>query len=300
MLETKSALCLVALLMLLSAGPSWSASDAEVVCVKGALDAAKGTLKTRDEIVRACGDYGKAIRESVAKAACPDLNTTEARWRTIAKSPVTDLGYRELTFHLNVAAARRALECNNGGLLFGALLTRDQYQDTRDGIKLLERATADGKDTIGDLDAMVAQQLTSAPADPFPGKRGFVVPATYRMFRDTYRKDTPVNCAALEGGMAAADKRMTGMILGELLHVAAQGRCAGAVPFAERSLQDSIPSVRRMGCIFLGEAGTATNLKAVERIASTDGHTETRGRNTVYPVRDACLAASGKIKLRSP
>lgn len=276
-----------------------ASEDAPEVCVKGALDASKGMLKTNDEIVAACQVYGEAISAEVGQSACEELGSKVASWRAIAKSPVTEQAYKMLTFNLNVSAARRALECDDGVVLFGELLARDEYKDTRDARALLLRATNQGADKIGDLDAMIAKQLKAKPADPFPGERGFVAPAAYRMFRDDYRKEVAVSCEALIEGMNAASAKMEGMVLGELLHVLWRGKCEQGVPFAERALTETIPSVRRVGCVLLGEVGAKRHIEKLEILGSSDGYSEIRGRQKIYPVRDACQEAAGKVKLRT-
>ena len=99
--------------------------------------------------------------------------------------------------------------------------------------------------------------------------------------------------------MSTASAKMEGMILGELLHVLWRGKCEQGIPFAEKALTDKIPSVRRVSCIFLGEVGVAKHVEKLEILGSTDGYSEVQGRQKIYPVRDACKEAAGKIKLRA-
>jgi len=74
--------------------------------------------------------------------------------------------------------------------------------------------------------------------------------------------------------------------------------CKGVAPVVVKRLASTDAEVREGACKTLGEIGTKAELKAVETIAKTDAANKVEGVNTIYYVRDACLAAHGKIKLR--
>lgn len=85
-----------------------------------------------------------------------------------------------------------------------------------------------------------------------------------------------------------------------------QAKCKEGIPLATELLLEELPGDRILGCEILGAIGDGSVLEKVKIVAESDGFStvkeeERNGRvwaTKVYPVRDACLEASGKIKLR--
>jgi len=86
-------------------------------------------------------------------------------------------------------------------------------------------------------------------------------------------------------------------------------KCAAeGVPIAAEVLLSDSAQHRIWACATLGKLGDASVLGKVETLATTDAYSEIVEERTnsgslvavkVWPVRDACTAAAGKIKLRS-
>jgi len=86
-----------------------------------------------------------------------------------------------------------------------------------------------------------------------------------------------------------------------------EAKCKEGIPVAVETMVDESPRRRAYSCEILGAIGDASVLDKVKTLAETDGHSTVKeeqrdGRiwaTKVYPVRDACLEAYGKIKLRN-
>lgn len=91
------------------------------------------------------------------------------------------------------------------------------------------------------------------------------------------------------------------------LDYASRARCPEAAPAAEAALLDEQAALRIVGCKVLGEIGDARVAKKLAILAETDGETsveEVAGTDgtwgkTVYPVRETCAAALGRLRLRT-
>ena len=83
--------------------------------------------------------------------------------------------------------------------------------------------------------------------------------------------------------------------------------CKEGIPVMVSSLTSDTANHRKWACQALGKVGTRAELDKVKTLAETDTYNfvreeERNGRIwgvKVYPVREACLAAFGKIKLRN-
>ncbi len=79
-------------------------------------------------------------------------------------------------------------------------------------------------------------------------------------------------------------------------------KCRGAARVAIKRLRSNNARVRKGACVTLGVLGRRRHLRKVRILARTDGYYKwvRRGwrKYRVYPVRDACKAAAGKIQLR--
>jgi hypothetical protein len=77
-------------------------------------------------------------------------------------------------------------------------------------------------------------------------------------------------------------------------------KCAEAIPQLSEALLSNETDTRISACNTLGEIGTSSAAGRMQTLGSTDGVWRTSNQGVkYYPVRDACLAAAGKIALRS-
>jgi len=146
----------------------------------------------------------------------------------------------------------------------------------------------------------------------FPRDRSGAPESVLAVFGWLGKKPDRAHCALLLDAVAGRDNeedwRNNYASAGwHALDYAYQAKCREAAPAAEAALLSEVTEMRVIGCKVLGEIGDARVAKklailaesddasTVEEQAGTDG---TWGK-TVYPVRESCAAALGKLRLRA-
>jgi len=90
--------------------------------------------------------------------------------------------------------------------------------------------------------------------------------------------------------------------LGAFRYFSATNGCPEAIAVATGLLTSNLPSTRIAACQLLGHIGKASVVPKLKILADSDGYSTVVVKDgvgvKVYPVRDACGAAAGKIALR--
>ena len=170
---------------------------------------------------------------------------------------------------------------------------------------------------LEDEDGQPLEQGFVAYATEHPGPR--FLPRTLRGVPETLKgvfdwlgkKPERPHCALLLAAVAGRDTpedwRQGATASWLALDYAYQAKCREAAPAAEAALLDENAAMRIKGSQILGEVGDARVARKLAILADTDPVSTVEEQaaadgtwsKTVYPVRDTCAGALGKLRLRT-
>lgn len=252
---------------------------------------------------KVCNGESAARGESDKKYACQQLERLRGPGKAMAAScdkviqAYDDASKDEYSFVASMG--NKMAECGHYAYLFEHVV---HWGNNKEGAKLLGELESKGKPMEAEFEKYLGSHKG---AQFFPVKEGRKNDVIYGMDHITkwlIDKGSTKHCAAL----AEAAKGSNLVAFTSSMEYFKQAKCKEGVPLATELLLADLPGDRILGCSTLGVIGDASVLDKVKVLAETDGFStvkeeERDGRvwaTKVYPVRDACLQASGKIKLR--
>lgn len=198
------------------------------------------------------------------------------------------------------AAARRMAECGQYTYMFEHVI---HWGNSGEGAEILIKLEEEGLP----LEAEYGKYLAAHKGPEFfvtvRDHENDVIYGLGHITKWLVTKGHTQHCAAIaESATGASATARTAV-----LEYFKEAKCKEGVPVAVDLMLDDSPNRRAYACEILGSIGDASVLEKVKTLSETDGHStvqeeEREGRiwaTKVYPVRDACLEAYGKIKLRS-
>ncbi|MBI3073450.1 MAG: hypothetical protein HYY84_15165 [Deltaproteobacteria bacterium] len=197
--------------------------------------------------------------------------------------------------------ARRFVKCNNFAAIFENLAHRGDYGKGGEGVKLLQSLEKDGVPVVAEFVKY---------AKTHKGRRFLRIKmmsyAANHIGNWLVEGGHLDHCGVLSAALADADELLRAGILFYFTEAKCmkEGRALG-VGLLAADRADS----RRLACANLASTGDASVLKKLRIVSDSDGYNvvqERRGGDgriygvRVYPVREACKQAMGKIQLREP
>lgn len=274
-------------------------SLADITSINGAVD-----RKDEAYLEKVCSGDSPARAESDQKYACHQLERLQGPQKALAAATCDNViekyeGAPKDKHEFVVSMGKKMAECGHYAYLFEHVV---HWGDNKDGAKLMSELESSGKS----MDAEFAKYLASHKGPQFfPVKDDRKNDVSYGLDHITnwlIDKGHTQHCAALAASATGANivARVS------VMNYFATANCKEGIPLATELLLADLPGDRTLGCNVLGKIGDVSVLEKVKVVADTDGYStvkeeERNGRvwaTKVYPVRDACLQASGKIKLR--
>jgi hypothetical protein len=276
-----------------------------------------GLLKPADSHSTPADDHSSDAldtRYAPAGAGGPSCEAAVNAWEKAQNpGPIIDLkphegessdAYRarinaEPSFATLFSAAKRVAECDQYPYLFEHVV----HYGESEGEKILVELEKGG----APVEAEFAKYLASHKGPQFFAlKEGRPNDAVYGLRHITHwlvQKGRGAQyCPAIAD--AAKGANMTARM--SLFDYLRDVKCKEGIAVGVETLLDDEARNRSLSCILLGSIGDASVLDKVKTVADTDGYSTVKEQERdgrifgmkVYPVRDACLEAYGKIKLR--
>ncbi len=195
--------------------------------------------------------------------------------------------------------ARRMAKCGNYDLVFEKLANIGDFGSAAIGVKVLKALEGDGLPVVAAFKRYAAEHKGTRF---LPVEQGFQAAnhLAYWLLSGKHHD----HCDALASALTGANDAT----VANFLFYFNEAKCqAHGEKLAVEVLASSAVESRRLGCVNLGNLGSAKSLKKVEAIAQTDPYFEVHEQQgadgrvwevKVFKVRDACKAAAGTMKAR--
>lgn len=197
------------------------------------------------------------------------------------------------------AMSEKMAECGHYPYLFEHVI---HWGNNNEGVEILQSLEKNGKPVEEEFGKYLESHKGAMFFATTQSKKNDVLYGIAHITKWLMGKGSTQHCAAIANAATGANiyARVSVMTYFK------EAKCKEGVPLATELLAEDMPGDRTLGCRILGAIGDASVLGKVKIVAETDGYStikeeERNGRvwaTKVYPVRDACLEASGKIKLR--
>lgn len=262
-------------------------------------------VSRKDEayLEKVCNGESMARSDSDKEYACNQLERLRGPGKALAATcddvvqKYDDASKDEYSFVASMAD--KMAECGHYAYLFEHVV---HWGNNKEGAKLLGELEGKGKP----VEAEFVKYLGSHKGPKFfaveKNRKNDVLYGMDHITKWLIDKGSTQHCAAIAESATGANivARVS------VMDYFKEAKCKEGIPLAVELLLEDLPGDRTLGCNILGAIGDASVLEKVKVVAETDGFStvkeeERNGRvwaTKVYPVRDACLAASGKIKLR--
>lgn len=197
-----------------------------------------------------------------------------------------------------VAFSRRALECNNSEIVFAGLLLGPISEPNGSNLLVVEQA---GVPLKAAFEAWLDNRGGAPVGSGFP-------------YRGVERQDSLIETMtwAAKAGYVDLGEKIATFAAGQdsIVQYASMAfflelneRGVAGERIAQTLLSDTSPNVRETACNALRTFGTAASLRKVQIMAESDSYQTVREENgygvRVYPVREACNSAAGRIQMRA-
>ena len=273
---------------LVSGGPAGEIKTAKTHRDVATLERLCRDLPPGNEKYDAC-QSAKALNADVDDGNCEALAT-----RYEASSPLGD----ESDVDNQVRWGHKFAKCHNYKAIFEQVAARGDYGETSSGVLALVKLEADQLPVVAEFLKYAKDnsgpKFLSVPRGPWAAAH----------IGDWLSIGKHKHCSEIASAVAGAS---VGVQVDLLFYFTELDCTVEGRALAEPLLESDKPGARAIACNNLAKTGTRSNIRKLEILATTDEHNtlrEERGAEgrvwatKVYPVREACRSAIGKIELR--